>query len=277
MKYLIGTALVLMFAATAYFVLNPDATVINAPHRARVSDANPFLKPQSAEIPFNADPSDYAKKLFADGRYAEVVPVAAKLSAAGAPPRVKASAMMLAGQALMQINDAPSRRYARELYDLYIEQFSNEGQVDGARYSLGLIAMTDGDAPAALMQFTTLLRDHPDSAFASNAAYFASHIATLNQRQNDSLKGRTLRLASPFLPSSAPALVAVLTSLASVLAWFMFDWQSLYQKLFVKKDPLVWSLLVVFAALATTNYLFEDRRNTRLMLDATKTLAFIKR
>ena len=276
MKYLIGTALALMFTATAYFVLSSD-TAVKQPDPVQLSATNPFLNPEPVEIPPDADRSDYAKKLFAEARYREAVSVAAQVSPDEAPKRIRASAMILAGQALMQINDAPSRRYAREAYQMYLGQFPKEAQADAARYGLGLIALEDSDAPGALMHFTSLLRDYPDSAFSSNAAFFSSHIATFNDAQNDTLKGQVLRFASPFLPSNPAALVAVLTSLASVLVWFLFDWESLYQKLFVKKDRVVWLLLAVFAALATTNYVFENRRNAKLMLDATKALAILKR
>jgi hypothetical protein len=179
----------------------------------------------------------------------------------------------MAAQSLMQTNTPDSRRYARQLYEVYQQQFSKQGNLDTVYYNLGLIDLAEADGPSALVNFTTLLQEYPESHFASNAALSARQIAVVMERQNESLKGRVLRLIGPVLPTNAAALVGIVTSLASVIVWFLYDWEGHYKKLFVKKDPVVWVLLIMFVALAATNYLFEDRENAKSMLDATKILA----
>ena len=84
-----------------------------------------------------------------------------------------------------------------------------------------------------------MLQEYPDSRFAPNAAYFARQISTVIARQNETLKGRVLRRIGPFLPSNTTALVGILTSLASVIVWFAYDWQGHYHKLIVEKDPAI--------------------------------------
>ena len=276
MKYVIAAAIALVLTVTAYFVFNPGAR-ITGPQPVSVSSENPLLKPKPVDIPFNTDKAAYARKLFADGQYQQAVSVSANMFSSATSRQSKAAALLLAAQALVQANDAKSRLYARELYELYLEQFPKEGSVDSVYYNLGLLASADTDGPTALLHFTTLLQEYPESSFAPNAAFFARQIAGVIERQNETLKGRVLRLIGPVLPSNSAALVGLLTSMASVLVWFCYNWQAHYEKLIVKKDPFVWTLLIMFVALAATNYLFEDRENAKSMLDATKALAVLKR
>jgi putative Ca2+/H+ antiporter (TMEM165/GDT1 family) len=79
------------------------------------------------------------------------------------------------------------------------------------------------------------------------------------------------------LPSNAAAFVGILTSLATVLMWFLYDWQGHYNRLIVQKDPVTWVLLIMFVGLAVTNYLMEDRQTAKTMLDATKTVTLPRR
>jgi len=138
-----------------------------------------------------------------------------------------------------------------------------------------MLELGEGNGPAALLHFTTLPQEQPESHFAANAALSARKIATVIEKQNETLKGRVLRIVGPFLPTNAAALIGILTSLASVLAWFIYDWESHYQKLIVKKDPVVWILLIMFIALAATNYLFEDQADAKSMLDLVKSVGRI--
>ena len=276
MKYWIVGLAVLLFLGTAYFVVNPGT----GPARlqpARISDNNPFLKPKAVDIPFETDKADFGRKLFADGRYNDAVAVYSSIFSKSSSQQQKAAALLLAAQALVQANDPGSRRYARELYGIYRDKFSKEGNLDAVYYNLGLLAATEADGPTALLHFTTLLQEYPDSQFAVNAAFSARQIAAVIERQNETLKGRVLRRIGPFLPSNSTALVGILTSMASIIVWFAYDWQAHYHKLIVKKDPVVWTLLIMFVVLAATNYLFEDRENAKSMLDATKALAAVRR
>ena len=272
MKYVIAGLVVLLLSVTAYFVFNPGVFAPKA-RPVMVSADNPFFKPKLVDIPFNADKDEFGRKLFAEGKFDDAVSVYAAIFSSANSQQTKAAAVLMAAQSLMQANNTDSRRYARQLYEVYQEQFSRDGNLDTVYYNLGLIALADADGPTALLHFTTLLQEYPESHFASNAALSARQIALVLERQNETLKGRVLRLIGPILPSNAAALVGIVTSLASVMVWFLYDWEGHYNKLFVKKDPVVWVLLIMFVALAATNYLFEDRENAKSMLDATKALA----
>jgi len=261
---------------TAYFVIHPGVRN-SRPQPVSISPSNPFFSPKPVDIPYNTGKVDYARKLFADGEYVESVSVSGSLFAAETSRQVKATLMLTAAQALVETNDAASRRYARELYQVYQEQFAAEGNLDTVHYNLGLLAVNDANGPAALLHFTTLLQEHPESRFASNAAFFSRQIAGVIEREHETPKGKILRWLGPLLPSNAPALAGILTSVATVLMWFLYDWKGHYERLIVRKDPVTWVLLLMFVGLAVTNYVFEDQENAKSMLDATKALSAIRR
>ena len=272
MKYLIAGFVVVALGVTAYFIFNPGTRAAKR-EPVLISNDNPFFKPKPVDVPFNMDKAEFGRKLFAEGRYDDAVSVYSGIFSSSDSRQAKATALLMGAQSLMQADSPDARRYARQVYAVYEEQFSKEGNLDSVYYNLGLLALADADGPTALLHFTTLLQEYPESHFAANAALSAHQIAVIIERQNETLKGRVLRLIGPFLPTNSAALVGILTSLASVTVWFLYDWEAHYQKLIVKKDPVVWVLLIVFVVLAATNYLFEDRENAKSMLDATKALA----
>lgn len=276
MKYAIAIVIAVILMVTAYFVINPGVRQSKA-QPVRISSTNPFFRPKSVDIPYNADKLEYARKFFADGNYPQTVAVAGTLFSTDASRHMKATLLLMAAQALVEMKDAESRRYARELYQVYQEQFAAEGNLDTVEYNLGLLAASEANGPTALLHFTTLLQEHPDSRFASNAAFFAQQIAGVIEREHETPKGRILRWIGPLLPTNAAALAGILTSLATVLMWFLYDWKGHYERLIVRKDPVTWILLIMFVGLAVTNYVMEDQQNAKSMLDATKALSALKR
>ena len=276
MKYLIASLTVLLLLITAYLVFKSGTEAARRP-RVEISAGNPFSSAKPLELPFDTSAADYARKLFEDGRYHDAAAAYGAMFPASSSPKAKAGHVLMAAQALVQADDAESRRYARELYETYVEKFSSEGHLDSVHYNLGLIAAADGSAAAALLEFTSLLQEYPESQHASNAAFFSRELAAVLERRDESLKGKILRVAGPALPSNPAALAGFLTSMASIIVWFVYDWKGHYEKLILKKDPLVWTLLVMFVSLAVTNYVFENRGGAKFMLDATKALGALKR
>ena len=276
MKYAIAIVIVVILMVTAYFVMNPGIREVKA-QPVRISPANPFFKPTAVDTPYNTDKVEYAQKLFADGDYAEAVAVCGAVFSTNASRHVKSTLVLMAAQAFVEMKDADSRRYARELYEMYQEQFPAEGNLDTVQYNLGLLAAGDANGPTALRHFTTLLQEHPDSRFAPNAAYFAQQIAAVIDREHETPKGKILRWLVPILPTNGAALAGILTSLATAVMWFLYDWKGHYERLIVRKDPVMWILLLMFVGLAVTNYVMEDQQNAKSMLDATKALSAIRR
>ena len=276
MKYGVAIGISIILMVTAYFVLNPGVRESRA-QTVSISSANPFFSPKPVDIPYNTEKVDYARKLFADGEYLSSVAVCGSLFANETSSQMKATLMLMAAQALVESNDAQSRRYARELYQTYQGQFAAEGSLDTVHYNLGLLAVSEANGPVALSHFTTLLQEHPESRFASNAAFFARQIAGVIEREHETPKGKILRWLGPLLPTNVAALAGILTSLATVMMWFLYDWKNHYDRLIVRKDPVMWVLLLMFVGLAVTNYIMEDQQNAKSMLDATKALSAIRR
>jgi hypothetical protein len=276
MKYVVAIGIAVILVVTAYFVINPGVRN-SRPQPVSISPSNPFFSPKPVEIPYNTGKVDYARKLFADGKYAESVSVCGSLFSAEPSRQMKATLVLMAAQALVEMNDAGSRRYASELYQVYLEQFAAEGNLDTVRYNLGLLALNEANGPTALLHFTTLLQENPESRFAPNAAFSARQIAGVIEREHETPKGKILRWLGPLLPTNAAALAGILTSLATVLMWFLYDWKGHYERLIVNKDPVTWVLLLMFVGLAVTNYVMEDQQNAKSMLDATKALSSLRR
>jgi hypothetical protein len=272
MKSWIAGLFILVLAITAYFVFRPGSGAAK-PEAVMVSPDNPFFIPKQVTTPFGTDKPDLGKQLFAQARYDEAVSVYSGIFSTASSKQTKSNALLMAAQSLT-LEDTPiSRRYARQLYEVFVDQFPKEANADSAYYNLGMLELGEGNGSAALLHFTTLLQEYPESHFAANAALSARRIAAVLEKQNETLKGRVLRVVGPFLPSNATALIGILTSLVSILAWFMlYDWKSHYHKLFVQKDPIVWLLLLMFITLAVTNYLFEDQADAKSMLDLVKPL-----
>lgn len=181
MKYVAAIAIAVILMVTAYFVINPGERT-SQPQVVRISNSNPFFAPQAVQIPYNTDKLQYAQKLFGDGDYPQVVSLCATLFSSEFSKKAKATLLLMAAQALVEINDADSRRYAREIYQVYQDQFASEGNLDTVHYNLGLLAVNEANGPAALSNFTTLLQEFPESRFASNAAFFARQIAGVIER-----------------------------------------------------------------------------------------------
>src|SRR5262249_29186424 len=115
MKYVLAGLVVIIILGTGYFVLRPG-TSPDGPPPTPISQDNPFFKPKQVDIPFDMDKSEFGRKLFADGRYGYAVAVYSAVFSSSNDRRQKATALLTAAQALVQRNDPPSRRHARELY-----------------------------------------------------------------------------------------------------------------------------------------------------------------
>jgi hypothetical protein len=274
MKFWIAGFFILVLAITAYFVFQPGAGAAK-PEPVMISPDNPFLISKQVTVPFGTEKTDFGKQLFAQGHYDDAVSVYSGIFSSASSKQAKSNALLMAAQSLTLEDTPTSRHYAKQLYELFVDQFPKEANADSAYYNLGMLELGEGDGLAALLHFTTLLQEYPESHFAANAALTARRIAAVIEKQNETLKGRVLRFVAPFLPRNAAALIGILTSLASVLGWFIYDWESHYQKLIVKKDPVVWVLLLMFIALAATNYLFEDQADAKSMLDVVKSVGHL--
>jgi hypothetical protein len=275
MKLWIAVLFLVLLSGTAFFVFRPGSGPAKS-EPVMVSPDNPFFTPKQVTIPFGTDKAEFGRQLFSQGHYDDAVSVYSGVFASATSKQAKSNALLMAAQSLTLEDTPTSLRYARQLYEVFVDQYPKEANADSAYYNLGMLELGDGNGPSALLHFTTLLQEYPESHFAANAALSAQRIAAVIEKQNETLKGRVLRIVGPFFPRNSAALVGILTSLASVLGWFvLYDWKSHYHKLIVQKDPLVWLLLLTFVALAVTNYLFEDQADAKSMLDLVKPLGKI--
>ncbi len=272
MKPWLLVVLIPALAIAAYFVLNPGAPATGLPAKAAVSAENPFFYPKAVAIPFGTDKMDFADQSFKAERYDDAVSALGAVYAERPAPADKAGAMQMAGQILFQKNDPSSRRYAREVLQAVINQYQGQVRLDSAHFYLGMIHVQEANAPVALFHFTTLLKDYPQSPFALNSAYVAQQIASVLATQDESVKGTILNRLKPLLPRNTKALIAILTSLCTTLIWFASAWQNHWTKLFQRKDPLLWLVLVAMMTLAGLNYVMEDQSHAKSMLEATKAL-----
>lgn len=137
--------------------------------------------------------------------------------------------------------------------------------------------MADGEDARALVHFTTLLEDYPDSTQTASAAYAARYIANGIAARDQTLRGRILFRLQPFLPRNAAALLSMLTSSITLLVWLAYDWQNHYKRLFEQKNPFLWGLIIMLVGLAAANYVLEDQQNARSTVEAIKVLGQVKK
>ncbi len=268
MKYW-AALMFLLFITAGFFILYPDAEIPGVAQASRVQ--HPFFNAKRVDVPFGTEKSAFAKSLVATGRYDDAVSVFSGVFADSQSTDSRASTVLMAAEALMLKDDAVARRQAEDLYEFYLLEYPLMPNRDTAHYQLGMMAAERHDAAQALVHFTAILKNSPTSEFSLNAAFQAQNLASMLQKQNESLKGRLLRIVGPFLPRNSTALVTLLTYLSGGLMFLAFNWKKYREELFEKKSAAAWAAVVLSLGLIVINYV-REWQNAAFLFDAIRSM-----
>jgi TolA-binding protein len=186
-----------------------------------------------------------AEQLLSGGDYASALRVLGSVIKSDSDRPLRGQALLMAGIAIATRSDHSD--VAIQTFSYYVTQFPDQPGIPNAEYQLALLYLEKGRFDKAQTLLTKILRDFPNNAVSSSAAYLAAQSAETMEHSNSEANRRVGSVVSDLLPSqSVPLGTYIAAFLTTIVSTYLSNREKIH-----KGHSITVICVLVLAALAT--------------------------